>query len=159
MSYHILLTGATGLLGRYLLRDLMLADVPVATVVRSSRRQSAEDRVEALMRSWEDMLGRDLPRPHVLEGDICEPDFGLDFSGKLWIERHCDAVLHNAASLSFVATSEDGEPYRSNIGGTQNTLDLCRDTGIHDSSRGSRSPRRGRAGSRSVSSWATTSGP
>ncbi len=132
MSYHVLLTGATGLLGRYLLRDLLLADVPVATVVRSSRRQSAEDRVEALMRSWEDMLCRELPRPHVLEGDICEPDFGLDFSGKLWIERHCDAVLHNAASLSFVATSEDGEPYRSNIGGTQNALNLCRDTGIHD---------------------------
>lgn len=132
MSYHILLTGATGLLGRYLLRDLMLADVPVAVVVRSSRRQSAEDRIEALMGTWEDLLQRDMPRPFVMEGDICEPFLGLDKDDRRWIDQNCDSVLHNAASLSFVATSEDGEPYRSNMKGTQHVLDVCRETGIHD---------------------------
>ncbi len=132
MSYHILLTGATGLLGRYLLRDLLLADVPVAVVVRGNRRHSAESRVAALMGTWEDLLQRELPRPYVLEGDICEPNLGLDDSAKLWIEKNCDTVLHNAASLSFIATSEDGEPYRSNVRGTENVLELCRDTGIHD---------------------------
>ena len=132
MNYHILLTGATGLLGRYLLRDLLLADVPVAAVVRGSRRQSAEDRVEALMATWDDMLGRSLPRPHVLTGDICEPNLGLDDAGLRWVDENCDAVLHNAASLTFVATSEDGEPYRSNVRGTQNVLELCRATNIQD---------------------------
>ncbi len=132
MSYHILLTGATGLLGRYLLRDLLLADVSVAVVVRGNRRHSAESRVAALMGTWEDLLQREMPRPYVLEGDICEPNLGLDDSAKLWIEKNCDTVLHNAASLSFVATSEDGEPYRSNVRGTQNVLELCRDTEIHD---------------------------
>lgn len=132
MSYHILLTGATGLLGRYLLRDLLLADVPVAAVVRSSRRQSADDRIEALMETWEDLLGRTMPRPYVLEGDITEPFLGLDATARQWVEKNCDSVLHNAASLSFVATSEDGEPYRSNVKGTQNVLDLCRETGIRD---------------------------
>src|SRR5262247_3113385 len=109
MNYHILLTGATGLLGRYLLRNLLLADVPVAVLVRGSRRQSAEDRVEALMGTWEDLLQRDMPRPQVLEGDICEPSLGLTAAAKQWIDDHCDSVLHNAASLSFIATSEDGE--------------------------------------------------
>ena len=132
MSDHILLTGATGLLGRYLLRDLLLADVSVAVVVRGHRRQSAENRVAALMGTWEDLLQQELPRPHVLEGDICEPDLGLDDSAKLWIENNCDTVLHNAASLSFIATSEDGEPYRSNVRGVENVLELCRDTGIRD---------------------------
>lgn len=132
MAYHILLTGATGLLGRYLLRDLLLADVPVAVVVRSSRRQSADDRVEALMRTWEDLLQRDMPRPYVLEGDITEPFLGLSRDARRWVDANCDSVLHNAASLSFVATSEDGEPYRSNIRGTENVLDLCRETGIRD---------------------------
>ncbi len=51
MSYHILMTGATGLLGRYLLRDLMLADVQVAAVVRPSRRTSAQERVDSMMAS------------------------------------------------------------------------------------------------------------
>ena len=132
MNYHILLTGATGLLGRYLLRDLMLADVSVAVVVRSSRRQSAEDRIEGLMGTWEDALQRMMPRPYVLEGDITEPFFGLDATARHWVDENCDSILHNAASLSFVATSEDGEPYRSNIKGVQNALDLCQETGIRD---------------------------
>lgn len=132
MSYHILLTGSTGLLGRYLLRNLLLADVPVAVVVRSNRRQSAADRVEAMMGSWEDLLQREMPRPYVLQGDITEPFLGLDAEDRRWVDANCDSVLHNAASLSFVATSEDGEPYRSNIRGTENVLNLCRETGIRD---------------------------
>ena len=132
MNYHILLTGATGLLGRYLLRDLMLADVPVAAVVRGNRRQSAEDRIEALMGTWEDILQRKMPRPYVLEGDITEPFLGLDATDRHWVDQNCDSLLHNAASLSFVATSKEGEPYRSNIKGTQNALNLCEETGIRD---------------------------
>lgn len=132
MRYHILLTGATGLLGRYLLKDLLLADVPVAVLVRGSRRQSGADRIESLMATWEDFLEQELPRPYVLEGDICEPFLGLDSDARHWVDQNCDSILHNAASLSFVATSEDSEPYRSNIKGTQHALDLCRETGIRD---------------------------
>ena len=132
MNYHILLTGATGLLGRYLLRDLLLADVPVAVVVRGNRRQSAENRVASLMATWEDLLQRELPRPYVLEGDICEPNLGLDDSAIRWIENNCDSVLHNAASLSFIATSEEAEPFRSNVRGTENVLEICREAGIRD---------------------------
>lgn len=132
MSYHILMTGATGLLGRYLLRDLMLADVQVAAIVRPSRRTSAQERVDALMATWESMLGRELPRPRVLSGDLTAPGLGLSGEDLAWVESNCDSMLHNAASLTFVSTSRDGEPWRSNVGGTQNVLDLCRQTGIRD---------------------------
>ena len=76
MSYH-LLTGGTGLLGRYLLRDLTLADVPLAVVVRATRWESATQRIETAMAAWEKELGRPLVRPVVLEGDITQPDLGL----------------------------------------------------------------------------------
>lgn len=132
MSYHILLTGATGLLGRYLLRDLLLGGVPVAVLVRPSRRQSAEERVEALMATWDDKLGRTMPRPVVLSGDLCEPDLGLDEWDLKWVAEHCDSVLHNAASLTFVGSDDGGEPWRSNLGGTENVLALCREAGIRD---------------------------
>lgn len=132
MSYHLLLTGATGLLGRYLLRDLLTDGVSVAAVVRPSRRQSAQDRIEALMTTWEDKLGRPLPRPFVLEGNISEPDLGLDSVGVNWVREHCDAVLHNAASLTFQSTDPQGEPWRSNVQGTQSVLDLCQKAGIRD---------------------------
>jgi thioester reductase-like protein len=132
MSYHILMTGATGLLGRYLLRDLMLADVQVAAIVRPSRRTSAQERVDSLMATWEAMLGRELPRPKVLAGDLTAEGLGLSGEDLAWVESNCDSMLHNAASLTFISTSKEGEPWRSNVGGTQNVLDLCRRTGIRD---------------------------
>lgn len=132
MNYHILLTGATGLLGRYLLRDLLLADTPVAVLVRRGRRQSAAERVEALMLSWEAILDRPLPRPHVLEGDLTKPHLGLDDDELAWVEQNCDSVLHNAASLTFISSDPEGEPWISNVTGTQNVLDVCERTGIKD---------------------------
>lgn len=130
MSY-ILFTGATGLLGGYLLRDLFAHNHRLAVVVRHSRLASAQTRIETLLAYWERIAGHALPRPIVLVGDISEPRLGFDEKTLDWIARNCDAVLHNAASLSFEATS-DGEPYRSNIDGTKNVLDVCERTGIRE---------------------------
>ena len=47
-GYH-LLTGATGLLGSYLLRDFLLAGRRVAVLVRPAKRESARQRVENLL--------------------------------------------------------------------------------------------------------------
>ena len=129
MGYQ-LLTGATGLLGRYLLRDGLLAGLPIAVVVRRSRIASAQRRVDGVMRHWDETLGRALPRPVVLEGDICDEGLGLDGRSLDWISENCDSVLHNAASLTFIAESDDGEPWRSNVQGTQNVLEVCRRAGI-----------------------------
>ncbi|MFN7806345.1 MAG: SDR family oxidoreductase, partial [Planctomycetaceae bacterium] len=81
MKDYVLITGATGLLGRYLLRDLTLADARLAVLVRPARKTSALQRVENVMCYWEKDLGRPLPRPVVLEGEITEPDLGLDSRG------------------------------------------------------------------------------
>ena len=133
MNEYLFLTGATGLLGRYLLRDLLLADVPVVTLIRPCRRQSAEQRVESLMLSWENQLGCKLPRPVVVEGDICEPDLQLDESSIDWLAEHCDLMLHNAASLAFQSVNgRDSEPWRSNVDGVANVLDFCERTEIRN---------------------------
>lgn len=127
---YLLLTGVTGLLGRYLIKDLLLADVQVAVLVRPSRRASARQRFENVMSYWDEQLGRTLPRPVVLDGDITEPDLGLDARGMRWVAEHCDAVLHNAASLTFRSTGPDSEPWRSNVEGMRNVLELCRNAQI-----------------------------
>jgi thioester reductase-like protein len=129
MSYH-LLTGATGLLGNYLLRDLLLREIPVAVLVRPNRKQTARQRIEAALCAWDSELGGSLPRPVVLEGDIAQPDLGLDAVNIRWAAEYCSAVIHNAASLTFHSTSREGEPWRSNIGGTRNVLEFCRNTGV-----------------------------
>ena len=129
MSYH-LLTGATGLLGNYLLRDLLRRDVPVAVLARPNRKQTGRQRIEAALCAWDAEEGRPLPRPVVLEGDISQPDLGLDAVNIRWAAEYCSAVIQNAASLTFHSTSQEGEPWRSNIGGTRNVLDFCRNIGI-----------------------------
>ncbi len=131
MSYY-LLTGATGLLGNYLLRDLLRDGVPVAVLVRPSRRQTARQRIELLLAKWDAEQTSPLPRPVVLEGDITQDDLGLDANDLRWAAEYCSAVIHNAASLTFHATSEEGEPYRSNLTGTRNVLDFARQAGIRE---------------------------
>ena len=125
-----LLTGATGLLGNYLLRDGLAAGRQIAVVVRPGIAETTRQRVENILARWERELGYALPRPPVLEGDICKPDLGLSHASLDWVAKHCVSVLHNAASLSFEADERSGEPHRSNVEGTRNVLTLCRRVGI-----------------------------
>lgn len=129
-SGYILLTGATGLLGQYLVRDLLAEGQQVAVVVRSSKQASARQRVENFMQRWEAEAGCALPRPVVLEGDVCQQSLGLSDADVDWVARRCDRVVHSAAVLTFYGSSMDRDPWRTNLGGTQNVLDLCQRTGI-----------------------------
>ena len=50
---YLFLTGATGLLGSYLVRDLLRAGVELAVLVRSTRFESARQRVDGIVTRWE----------------------------------------------------------------------------------------------------------
>lgn len=133
MDGVILLTGATGLLGRYLTRDLLAEGQRLALVVRPTERYSAEARVAGLLNAWEKRGYPITSAPKVISGDITKPLLGLDRDDRRWVADHCDMVLHNAASLSFeTARSENDEPWRTNLGGVRNVLALCQETGVHD---------------------------
>jgi thioester reductase-like protein len=132
MPSYFLLTGATGLLGRYLTRNLLLEGADLAVLVRPARRKSAEMRIEAIMRCWDEVLGTYLPRPKVLMGDISEPDLGLSLSEIKWVSENCRALIHNAASLSFVTTGSNAEPWKSNVQGTRNVLSFCEQASIRE---------------------------
>lgn len=127
---RLLLTGATGLLGRYLMKDLLSQGIELAVLVRPSRRNDPHRRIEAAMRVWEGELQREMPRPTVLCGDIISPDLGLSGPEIRWAAENCDGIIHNAASLSFVSTGRDSEPWSSNVGGMRNVLEFCEQAGI-----------------------------
>ncbi|REK24898.1 MAG: NAD-dependent epimerase/dehydratase family protein [Planctomycetota bacterium] len=131
-STYTLLTGATGLVGRYLIRDLLREGQRLALLVRRSRRQTAVERVESILQHWEQDLREPLPRPVVLEGNITEERLGLSSASTAWIAGHCSRVIHNAATLQFHGSDRSREPWSTNLGGTRNTLELCRATGIAD---------------------------
>lgn len=129
---HLLFTGATGLLGRYLLGDLLRAGISLAVVARSNRSHSAQQRVDLLVGQIERETGTTLPRPHVLNGDLTVERLGLSDAAIRWIAANCNRVLHNAASLSFHSSSRHDEPWLSNVQGTRGVLDLCQRTGVRD---------------------------
>jgi thioester reductase-like protein len=126
----LLLTGGTGLLGSYLIRDLLLDGRSLAVVVRGTRKQSAAARIETIVAHWEETLGKPLPRPVVLEGDITRPLCGLSSESLGWVETHCDELLNNAASLTFRGVDRAGEPWKTNVAGVEQVLALARHAGL-----------------------------
>ncbi|MEK6246898.1 MAG: SDR family oxidoreductase, partial [Planctomycetales bacterium] len=109
MSSYILMTGATGLLGEYLLHDLLKLGYRFALVVRRGRKESVQQRIESMLQMWERRLGYLLPRPVCFEGDVSSELLGLDEPDRHWISMNCDRVLHNAAVLTFFGENREGE--------------------------------------------------
>lgn len=127
---HYLLTGATGLLGRYLLRDLLIRNHSVAVIVRPTKYESAAQRIDNVLAHWEQQWQRWLPRPVILAGDINQPALGLDSADRTWVRANCRSVLHSAASLAF--QQEGDEPWRTNVDGLKNLLDFCEEHALRD---------------------------
>jgi thioester reductase-like protein len=127
---YVLITGATGLLGRSLVRDLAAAGRRVAVVVRPGKTADAAARVDELLRDWQEVAGAHVACPVVLEGNLSAEGLGLSAEQRDWAAANVREVVHSAASLVFGRREADGEPYTSNVGGTRNVLAFCRDAGI-----------------------------
>ncbi len=125
----IFLTGATGLLGRYLLRDLLASGRPVGVLIRDSVSASAAERLAELQWFCEESLRRSLPHPMLLQGDLRMQGLGLGMIERHWLTRHARAVIHSAAYVSYQPTP-DGEPWQTNVLGTRRLLELCQSLSI-----------------------------
>jgi nucleoside-diphosphate-sugar epimerase len=125
----ILLTGATGFLGRYLLRDFLASGRTVAVLARATFSATAEERVCAIMARWSDILPAKVPSPLVLTGDLCIPGLGLSDADRHWLACHCQCVVHAAADVSL-RPAPGSDPWTTNVMGTQHILDLCGTLGI-----------------------------
>lgn len=129
---YTLLTGATGLVGRYLMRDLLQKGKKLTVIVRPSKGLSERERIESILQMWEAELGKSLPRPVIFSGNLCEENLGLSQGDFLWIQANCKQIIHNAAILKFEAVSPKHEPFLTNQFGTQNVLEFARRAEIGD---------------------------
>lgn len=120
----VLLTGATGLVGRYILAGLLRCGIQVGVLCRGDSRGSARQRVEQVLGAFESEVL--LPRPRVLEGDLSRENLGLNSVDAAWLKTRTLVVLHCAASIKFKLDQRSGEPYTTNVAGTQRLLDMCR---------------------------------
>ncbi|MCT9089659.1 amino acid adenylation domain-containing protein [Streptomyces sp. ASQP_92] len=128
-----LLTGASGFLGAFLLRDLIeITDGPVDCLVRAEDEQRAAERLRANLehyRLWDPRYA-DLIRP--VPGDLAAPGLGLAAEDRTALARRLGPIVHNGARVNFAAGY--AELRAPNVAGTEELLRLLADSaspGMH----------------------------
>ena len=121
---HVFLTGATGFVGAFLLRDLLReTSATVHCLVRARDDNDALLRLQKNMAAyglWDDALAR---RIVAVPGDLAQPQLGLDQRQFHELARRVEVIYHNGALVNFVY------PYAAhkaaNVDGTQELLRLA----------------------------------
>ncbi|MCY3790996.1 MAG: SDR family oxidoreductase [Gemmatimonadetes bacterium] len=122
---EVLLTGATGFIGRFLLHDLLQqhADLIVHCVVRADHAEHGFERLRDALQHAEVWDEEFAPRIRVVVGDIAEVRFGLSEADFAALCQRIDAVYHFAAEISL-ATSYTAIR-KLNTLSIRNVLELC----------------------------------
>ncbi|MET4923314.1 amino acid adenylation domain-containing protein [Streptomyces sp. PSRA5] len=121
---QVLLTGATGFLGAFLLRELLRrTDATVHCLVRGSDRPNAEKRLRSALESYGLTDPATEHRVIVVPGDLARPRLGLSAAGFDRLARTVDAVYHCGAAVNLVFSYERLRD--ANVYGTQEILRLA----------------------------------
>lgn len=125
-------TGATGLVGHFLMLSLLRRGYDLIVLSRPDRRRTARERIDRLMMelypSWEAYQPL-AQRITVVEGDLRLPDFGLsDADWASTAERVTD-IAHCGALLNFTPESGD-EVMATNLTGAESAHRLARAAGL-----------------------------
>ncbi|KAJ1521680.1 hypothetical protein ONE63_003323 [Megalurothrips usitatus] len=127
----LLVTGATGFMGKVLLEKLLRCCPDVRTIyilVRHKRGVQPRARVDAmaglpvferLLKERPDALNKVKP----LEGDVNSARMGLSAADQRTVLDNVSVVFHMAASLNFKSPIK--EAVEDNTAGTQRVLDFC----------------------------------
>jgi len=120
----VLLTGATGFLGSFLLKSLLRKTKwTVCCLARPAGGRSGGERIRATMQSygiWSDEFDR---RIEVFEGDLASPLLGLDKEGYEALASGTEAVYHAGADVNWVYSY--GALRRVNVWATRELLRLA----------------------------------
>ncbi|MEI7725470.1 MAG: amino acid adenylation domain-containing protein [Bacteroidota bacterium] len=123
---HIMLTGATGFLGVYLLRDLLTSTIGLIYV--PVRAGNEKDATEKLSRKIEYYFGTQFytryhERIQVLPGDLSTDFLGLSKETYSRLAGKIDCIIHSAALVKHYGHYE--EFYNSNVKSVENLIDFA----------------------------------
>lgn len=124
MSDAILLTGATGHVGRRVLRGLLDdSDARVFAVVRGADDAEVRERTHKLVEQA-GLTPEAASRLHALRGDVASPGLGLEARASQAVRAEVTSLVHVAATVRF--DLPDDEAQRLNVGGTTHVLAVAR---------------------------------
>jgi thioester reductase-like protein len=124
----ILLTGATGFLGPFLLSSLLgQTSYTLHALVRATDAAHGLDRIIAALHQaqlWSPALEVEVrARVRVVCGDLAEPDLGIGEAAFQRLAESVDAIVHNGALVNYVRTYDALRP--TNVVGTHELLRLA----------------------------------
>jgi len=130
---HLLLTGATGFLGAYLLHELLRQPetVGLTVIVRGTDQAEATARLRSKFTYyfgaavWDELAVAD--RITVLCGDLSQPQFGLSADEYQHWAQQIDGILNSAANVRHYGHYQ--EFYQANVQSVVNLIDFAQ-TGI-----------------------------
>ncbi|CAK7917598.1 L-2-aminoadipate reductase [[Candida] anglica] len=124
VTTNVFLTGATGFLGSFLVRDLLnRPSTKVYCHVRASSKEAGLQRLRQTGQTygiWNEEWTKNI---EVVLGDLSKPQFGLEASEWSDLTSTIDVIVHNGAFVHWVY------PYSqlrdANVIGTMNVMSLC----------------------------------
>ncbi|MBK8049807.1 MAG: SDR family oxidoreductase [Anaerolineales bacterium] len=121
---HLLLTGVTGALGAFLLRDLLNeTEAQLYCLVRAS---DPEHGLARLLAAWERTFpGRPLAMARIVAvpGDLAQPNLGLTVPDFERLAGQIDAIVHSGAEVNWLAPYAQLKP--ANVIGVETIIRLA----------------------------------
>jgi thioester reductase-like protein len=120
----VLLTGATGFLGAYLLRELLeQTEGRVRCLLRTERKDRGHERIAATLRQLKKWRPEYADRVDVIPGDLARPGLGLEAADLDRLAESTSAIVHNGALVNWTLPFADLEA--ANVRGTEEILRLA----------------------------------
>jgi thioester reductase-like protein len=124
---RVFLTGATGVLGARILKDLLQSTAcRIFCLARGNDPQHCQERVRSLLRVYDDqdvLETEFLARVTVLRGDVTQERFGLSEKDFAELQGATDITIHAAANTSLLLKYKRLEPI--NVQGTGRVIEFC----------------------------------
>lgn len=127
----VFITGASGFIGKILIEKLIRTCPRLRNVfvlIRPKWKKTPKERLDELLdaplfdniRETHDLSNRII----LVEGDVCQPNFGMSKANLLRIMNEVSVIFHSAATVKF------DDPLKQSIGinitGAKHMIDICR---------------------------------
>lgn len=121
---NVFLTGGTGFLGAYLIRELLQqTNADIYCLVRAADLEEGKRKLKKNLQQYSVWIEEYSPRIIPVLGDLSQPLLGISTEGFEMLAANLDAIYHSAAMLNYVY------PYSAlkaaNVLGTQEVLRLA----------------------------------
>jgi len=130
LGQRVLLTGATGFVGAYLVRELLARDQDrvLDCLVRCADPEDGLRRILANAAKYFDAGELATDRIRVVPGDLAAPRMGLSEADWAALLERTESIVHNGAWVHFAHTYDQLEP--ANVAGTVELIRISARTGI-----------------------------